>query len=154
MNGAMHDPPPPFLRNALEGVRQLAPYEPGMPIEELQRRLGVAEAVKLASNENPLGISPKVRAALEAAAAGHLERYPDGSGFRLKRKLAALHGIEPERITLQTDLFSDLDLDSIDAVDLAIKLQEITGRRVRPQEFKGIRTVADVVATVRRLLAG
>jgi histidinol-phosphate aminotransferase len=90
----------PFLRNALEGVRRLAPYEPGMPIEELQRRLGVADAVKLASNENPLGISPKARAALERAAAGQLERYPDGSGFRLKRKLAELHRIEPERITL------------------------------------------------------
>ena len=91
---------PAFLKNALEGVRRLAPYEPGMPIEELQRRLGVADAVKLASNENPLGISPKARAALEAAMAGHLERYPDGSGFRLKRKLAELHKIEPERITL------------------------------------------------------
>jgi acyl carrier protein len=73
---------------------------------------------------------------------------------QLKAVISASFEIEPERITLQTDLFSDLDLDSIDAVDLAIKLQEITGRRVRPQEFKGIRTVADVVATVRRLLAG
>jgi len=91
---------PEFLKNALAGVRALAPYEPGMPIEELQRRLGVADAVKLASNENPLGISPKVREALAAAMAGHLERYPDGSGFRLKRKLAELHQIEPERITL------------------------------------------------------
>jgi histidinol-phosphate aminotransferase len=92
--------PLPFMRNALEGVRRLAPYEPGMPIEELQRRLGVSDAVKLASNENPLGISPKVRVALERAATGGLERYPDGSGFRLKKKLAALHGIAPERITL------------------------------------------------------
>jgi histidinol-phosphate aminotransferase len=100
MNDAMKDRAPAFLRNVLEGVRRLAPYEPGMPIEELQRRLGVAEAVKLASNENPLGISPKVRAALERASAGPLERYPDGSGFRLKRKLAELHRIEPERITL------------------------------------------------------
>ncbi len=91
---------PAFLKNALAGVRALAPYEPGMPIEELQRRLGVADAVKLASNENPLGISPKVRAALAAAMAGHLERYPDGSGFRLKKKLSELHRIEPERITL------------------------------------------------------
>ena len=98
MNDSMGDLP--FLRNALEGVRRLAPYEPGMPIEELQRRLGVADAVKLASNENPLGISPKVRAALERAATGSLERYPDGSGFRLKKKLAGLHRIEPERITL------------------------------------------------------
>jgi histidinol-phosphate aminotransferase len=91
---------PAFVKNALAGVRALAPYEPGMPIEELQRRLGVVDAVKLASNENPLGISPKVRAALEAAMAGHLERYPDGSGFRLKKKLAELHAIAPERITL------------------------------------------------------
>jgi acyl carrier protein len=71
----------------------------------------------------------------------------------LRAVLSANFEIRPERITLQADLFSDLDLDSIDAVDLAIKLQEITGRRVTPQEFKGIRTVGDVVHTVRRLLS-
>lgn len=96
----MNDSTLPFLKNALEGVRQLAPYEPGMPIEELQRRLGVGNAVKLASNENPLGASPKVKAALEAASRGDLARYPDGSGFRLKQKLAKLHGVAPEQITL------------------------------------------------------
>jgi histidinol-phosphate aminotransferase len=95
-----NDARPPFLDNALPGVRSLAPYEPGMPIDELQRRLGVKDAVKLASNENPLGISPKARAALERALSGDLARYPDGSGFRLKQKLATLHGIEPERVTL------------------------------------------------------
>ena len=73
---------------------------------------------------------------------------------QLRSVISANFENEPARITLQADLFSDLDLDSIDAVDLAIKLQEITGRRVRPQEFKGIRTVGDVVATVRQLLAG
>ena len=73
---------------------------------------------------------------------------------QLRGVLSANFEIAPERITLQADLFSDLDLDSIDAVDLAIKLQEMTGRRVTPQEFKGIRTLGDVVATVRRLLAG
>lgn len=78
----------------------------------------------------------------------------DGEIFeQLRAVISANFEIEPARITLQADLFSDLDLDSIDAVDLAIKLQEITGRRVKPQEFKGIRTVGDVVATVRRLLA-
>ena len=78
----------------------------------------------------------------------------DGDIFEQLRSLISAHfEIEPARITLQADLFADLDLDSIDAVDLAIKLQEITGRRVKPQEFKGIRTVGDVVATVRRLLA-
>jgi acyl carrier protein len=71
----------------------------------------------------------------------------------LRTVLSSNFEIEPERITLQADLFGDLDLDSIDAVDLAIKLQELTGRRVKPQDFKGIRTVGDVVGTVRRLLA-
>ena len=73
---------------------------------------------------------------------------------QLRTVLSANFELLPERITLQADLFSDLDLDSIDAVDLAIKLQELTGRRVTPQEFKGIRTVGDVVQTVRRLIAG
>ena len=73
---------------------------------------------------------------------------------QLRAVLSANFELLPERITLQADLFSDLDLDSIDAVDLAIKLQELTGRRVTPQEFKGIRTVGDVVQTVRRLIAG
>ena len=92
---------PAFLRNALEGVRKLAPYEPGMPLDELQRRLGVKDAIKLASNENPLGISPKVRAALEGAAhKDNLALYPDGAGFRLKKKLSDLHGVGTERITL------------------------------------------------------
>jgi len=90
----------PFLKNALAGVRAIEPYTPGMPIEELQRRLGVKDAVKLASNENPLGMSPKAQAALTAALNGGLARYPDGSGFRLKKKLAELHGVSPEGITL------------------------------------------------------
>jgi acyl carrier protein len=61
-------------------------------------------------------------------------------------------GIEPERVTLETHLFEELDLDSIDAVDLAIKLQEMTGRRIKPEEFKSVRTVGDVVAAVESLL--
>lgn len=72
---------------------------------------------------------------------------------QLRAVLSSSFEIEPARITLQADLFKDLDLDSIDAVDLAIKLQEITGKRVKPQEFKGIRTVGDVLDTVKRLLA-
>ncbi|RKP50714.1 acyl carrier protein [Trinickia fusca] len=62
-------------------------------------------------------------------------------------------GIEPERVTLEAHLFEELDLDSIDAVDLAIKLQEMTGRRIKPEEFKTVRTVGDVVAAVQSLLA-
>lgn len=90
----------PIQTYASPGVLGLKPYEPGMPIEELQRRLGVADAVKLASNENPLGASPKVAEALAAAVRGDLARYPDGSGFSLKRRLAALHGVDPSWITL------------------------------------------------------
>ncbi|MDR3418052.1 MAG: histidinol-phosphate transaminase [Nevskia sp.] len=100
----------PFLEFAAPGVLELRPYEPGMPVEELQRRLGVANAIKLASNENPLGASPKVRQALAQAAQGNLALYPDDGGFRLKAKLAALHGVGPESITLCNGSNTLLDL--------------------------------------------
>ncbi|KVG74342.1 acyl carrier protein [Burkholderia ubonensis] len=61
--------------------------------------------------------------------------------------------IESERVTPDTHLFEELDLDSIDAVDLAIKLQEMTGQRIKPEEFKSVRTVGDVIAAVHALLA-
>lgn len=89
------------LKNAAAGVLSLEAYSPGMPIDELQRRLGVSNAIKLASNENPLGASDKVKAALAAAIGReNLALYPDGSGHRLKQKIAALHDIASERITL------------------------------------------------------
>ncbi|WP_175666772.1 acyl carrier protein [Burkholderia multivorans] len=62
-------------------------------------------------------------------------------------------GIEPEQVKPDTHLFEELDLDSIDAVDLAIKLQEMTGKRIKPEEFKSVRTVGDVIAAVHALLA-
>ncbi|NGY06188.1 histidinol-phosphate transaminase [Solimonas terrae] len=89
------------LKNAASGVLSLEAYSPGMPIDELQRRLGVSNAIKLASNENPLGASDKVKAALAAAVAReNLALYPDGSGHRLKQKIAAMHDIALDRITL------------------------------------------------------
>jgi acyl carrier protein len=82
------------------------------------------------------------------------QRWTDAHIFeQLKTILAGNFEIDPAKVTLEADLFSDLGLDSIDAVDLAIKLQEMTGKRVKPQEFKSIRTVGDVVATVQQLLA-
>ena len=72
---------------------------------------------------------------------------------RLREVLTDTFEIEPAKITREADLFRDLDLDSIDAVDLAVKLQEMTGKRIRPEEFKTVRTVGDVVAAVDRLLA-
>ena len=72
---------------------------------------------------------------------------------KLREILHEVFEIEPDRVRSDTHLFSDLDLDSIDAVDLAIKLQEMTGKRIRPEEFKNVRTVGDVVTTVHGLLA-
>ena len=82
-------------------VRAIAPYQPGKPISELARELGLNEAdiIKLASNENPLGISPKAAAAIPAAV-DELARYPDGSGYELKQALAAHLRVAAENIVL------------------------------------------------------
>ncbi len=84
---------------AVPGVRGLEPYQPGKPIEELEREYGVQGAIKLASNENPLGPSPLALEALERAAKG-VARYPDGGGFALKSAIARYHGVGPQCITL------------------------------------------------------
>lgn len=88
-----------FCDLATPGVQGLQPYEPGKPLSELEREYGVRDAIKLASNENPLGPSP---AALEAARGvlGEMSRYPDGNGFELKRALGARFGLETAGITL------------------------------------------------------
>lgn len=70
----------------------------------------------------------------------------------LKRILMDAFEIEEARITRQADLFQDLDLDSIDGVDLAVKLQQMTGKRIKPDEFKKVRTVEDVINAVRSLI--
>jgi histidinol-phosphate aminotransferase len=77
----------------------IAPYEPGKPIEELEREYGIHDAIKLASNENPLPPSERVQKAI-AAALGHLNRYPDGSGFYLRQALAQKHGVAQEQVVL------------------------------------------------------
>jgi len=71
----------------------------------------------------------------------------------LKTILSETFEIDSARIKPDTNLFTDLDLDSIDAVDLAIKLQEMTGKRIKPDEFRSVRTVGDVILAVDRLLA-
>ncbi|HUF41808.1 MAG TPA: histidinol-phosphate transaminase [Verrucomicrobiae bacterium] len=80
-----------------EYIRTLIPYEPGMPIEEVEREYGIANSVKLASNENPLGPSPKAVAALREKV-GQLHLYPDGDCFYLKRGLAQKLGVAPETL--------------------------------------------------------
>jgi len=71
---------------------------------------------------------------------------------KLRDVLVGTFQLDPAKITLESNLFADLDLDSIDAVELAIQLQDLTGRRVKAEEFKGVRTVGDVVETVHRML--
>lgn len=88
-----------FVELANPGIRDLKPYQPGKPIEELRRELGIDDIIKLASNENPLGASPKgIEAALNVVP--DVAIYPDGSGYQLKNVLADKFKIDAEKITL------------------------------------------------------
>jgi histidinol-phosphate aminotransferase len=78
-------------------ILAIKPYEPGKPIEELEREYGIPGSVKLASNENPLGPSPVAMAAMQKAI-GSLHRYPDGGAFELTRILSRHLGVPPEMI--------------------------------------------------------
>lgn len=86
---------------APQSVRSISPYVPGKPVTELAREMGVAPSgiVKLASNENPLGMSEQARAAATAALAEGA-RYPDGNGFELKAALSARLALDPTQIVL------------------------------------------------------
>lgn len=90
-----------FKQLAVSGVQSLQPYQPGKPIDELAREFGLNEEdiIKLASNENPLGPSPKVLAAIQEALP-ELTRYPDGAGFELKQAISNKFGLQKEQITL------------------------------------------------------
>ncbi len=92
-------PKPDFATLAATGVRGLQPYVPGKPMAELEREYGIADVVKLASNENPLGPPEESLAAIQAGLSG-VSRYPDGAAFELKRGLAAHLGVVPEQITV------------------------------------------------------
>src|SRR6185503_20253479 len=82
---------------ANEHILGIAPYEPGKPIEELEREIGVHDAIKLASNENPLPPSERVQKAI-ADALGTLNRYPDGSGFYVRQALAKRHDFTQDQV--------------------------------------------------------
>lgn len=88
-----------FRALANSGVRDLTPYQPGKPMEELERELGITSSIKLASNENPLGPSPKViLAAQQALYKSHI--YPDGGCYELKQALSKYLSVLPEQITI------------------------------------------------------
>ena len=88
-----------FIALATDGVQNLNPYLPGKPPEELERELGLTDVVKLASNENPLGLSPKAETAINSGLKG-LALYPDSGGYRLKQKLAEKFGFLADQVTL------------------------------------------------------
>ena len=88
-----------FLALAAPGVRILQPYQPGKPESELRREYGLSNITKLASNENPLGPSPKALTAVRTAL-DQIARYPDGNGFDLKAALAARLNVPMTALTL------------------------------------------------------
>jgi histidinol-phosphate aminotransferase len=94
---------------AAPGVGGLQPYQPGKPESELAREYGVTDIVKLASNENPLGPSPRARDAMAAVIAG-VHRYPDGNAHELRRALAEHHAVDPAAITFGNGSNDVLDL--------------------------------------------
>ena len=85
--------------NACESILGLSPYQGGKPIEELERELGIKNITKLASNENPLGISKKVSDAIKGSLP-NINRYPDGNAFELKMAISNKLSIKPEQISL------------------------------------------------------
>ncbi|OGT36474.1 MAG: histidinol-phosphate transaminase [Gammaproteobacteria bacterium RIFCSPHIGHO2_12_FULL_37_14] len=88
-----------FRLLANQGVRNLTPYQPGKPIEEVERELGITSIIKLASNENPLGPSPKaIASAKQALLTAHI--YPDGNCYEFKHILSSFLAIKPEQITV------------------------------------------------------
>ena len=84
---------------ANEHILGIAPYEPGKPIEELERELGISDVIKLASNENPLPPTDRVMKAMQDALA-HINRYPDGSGYYLRQAIARRHRLTSDHIIL------------------------------------------------------
>ncbi len=98
-----------FIESAAPGLASLKPYVPGKPLSELERELGITGSIKLASNENPLGPSERVKQALSAQIAD-LTRYPDGGGFELRGAIAKHHGVEPNRVTIGNGSNDVLDM--------------------------------------------
>ncbi|GAF56897.1 LOW QUALITY PROTEIN: biosynthetic aromatic amino acid aminotransferase beta [Psychrobacter sp. JCM 18901] len=138
------------LTPAYDSILTLAPYQTGKPIEELTREYGVSDVVKLASNENPMGCSPRVTLAVTEQL-GQLSRYPDGNGYYLKQALSDFNDVNANQITLgngSDDLLDILARSFVGADDAIVysqyafvvypmlaKMQGATGIEVPAQRF-------------------
>ena len=92
-----------FLENLNQGVLGLKPYEPGLPLEHTQKKLGLEKMIKLASNENPLGPSPKALDLLQEkinSFSSELNRYPDGNAYELKQAISKKYNVDAKQITI------------------------------------------------------
>ena len=99
-------------------VEAFTPYTPGLSVDEIQERYGLNQVIKMASNENPLGVSPQVRAAIERHAAKAF-RYPQGGNPRLVAALARHHGVDPARVVVGNG--------SDELIDLLIRTRAVPG---------------------------
>lgn len=138
------------LTPAYESIMELAPYQTGKPVEELTREYGVSDVVKLASNENPMGCSPKVTLAITEQLS-QLARYPDGNGYYLKQALSDFTNMSIDSITLgngSNDLLDILARSFVSADDAIVysqygfvvysmlaKMQGATGIEVPAKRF-------------------
>ena len=139
-------------------IQQLANYKPGKPIAEAQRELGITDFIKLASNENPLGPSPKGMEAIQNSLK-NLHRYPDATGFKLRTKLANRFNIKMENVVLgagsegimstiiRTFLLSDDELISAANSFIGFRvLANASGRRVHWVPMKNYRYDLEAMA--------
>jgi histidinol-phosphate aminotransferase len=141
-------------------VRNLDVYQPGKPIEELERELGITGAIKVASNENPLGPSPAAVAALPGALPA-LNLYPDAGGFALRRALATRYGLELAQVALgngSNDLLYQLVLATCEPTDevLSHKFGFLSYRlsaQVAGRPFVAAPVTADLACDVDALIA-
>jgi histidinol-phosphate aminotransferase len=141
-------------------IRRIDVYQPGKPIEELERELGISGAIKVASNENPLGPSPRALAAIPAALP-HLHLYPDAGGFALRRALAARLGVELGQLALgngSNDLVYQLVLATCEPTDEVLShryafLSYRLAAQVAGHTFVAAPTTSDLACDVDALIA-
>lgn len=142
-------------------VQGLDVYQPGKPIEELERELGITGAIKVASNENPLGPSPRALAALPAALP-QLHLYPDAGGFALRRALAARYGVELGQVALgngSNDLVYQLVIATCEPADEVLSHQYAflsyrLAAQVAGRPFVAAPTTPELACDVDALIAG